>query len=52
MQNKKLLQCGHIQPVKIGAGATWCPICNEMTVVIKAPRPVRAGTRAALALVR
>jgi hypothetical protein len=35
---KKLLECGHRQPVKAGAGATWCPICNEMALVIELPK--------------
>lgn len=50
---KQLLECGHVQPVKTGAAATWCPVCNEMAVVVsETPTPVSAGTRAALALVR
>jgi hypothetical protein len=66
--DSQLLECGHRQPVKVGAGATWCLICNEMGLVVAsdgryvAPgvpamlhatgRPVVAGTRAAVASTR
>jgi hypothetical protein len=44
---KRLLECGHTAPVKHGAGATWCPVCNEMALVVE--HPVNAGTRTAVA---
>jgi hypothetical protein len=47
--DKQLLECGHTQPAKPGAGATWCPICNEIALVVEVPEPVQAGTAAALA---
>lgn len=48
---RKTLECGHVQPVKLDALATWCPVCNEMALVRPEDRsPVSAGTRAALAL--
>jgi hypothetical protein len=45
--DKRLLECGHTAPVKHGAGATWCPVCNEMALVVE--HPVNAGTRTAVA---
>jgi hypothetical protein len=48
--DKQLLECGHYQPVRPGAGATWCPICNEIALVVEASEPVRAGTVAGLAI--
>ncbi|MGX7678856.1 hypothetical protein ACSMXN_08150 [Jatrophihabitans sp. DSM 45814] len=49
--NKQLLECGHYEAVVPGAGVSWCPICNEMALVIdetRPPEPVRAGTAVAL----
>jgi hypothetical protein len=42
--DEQLLECGHHAPVKPGIGATWCPICNQIALVVEAPEPVRPGT--------
>ncbi|PZS25038.1 MAG: hypothetical protein DLM58_23410 [Pseudonocardiales bacterium] len=43
------LECGHRQPVESGTRAVWCPIHNEMTLVVEPSEPARAGTVAAAA---
>lgn len=48
--NTQLLECGHRQPVESGKSAVWCPIHNEMTLVVEPSEPAPAGPAAALAL--
>jgi hypothetical protein len=30
---KRLLECGHTQPVPAKSVGVWCPICNEVCLV-------------------